>query len=70
MLIETESDTEAAILSGLMAEHGIPVFREDSSPYAGAMRVIGGMAYGVKVMVPGTFYEQAKSLLDSLEEGL
>lgn len=68
MLIEAESDLEAAIISGLMAEHGIPVRREDSSPYTGAMRVIGGLAYEIMLMVPEPFYEQAKALLDEIEE--
>jgi hypothetical protein len=68
LLIEAESDLEAAIIGGLMAEHGIPIRREDSSPYTGAMRVIGGMAYEVRLMVPGPLYEQAKQLLASLED--
>jgi len=68
VLIEAESDLEAAIISGLMAEHGIPIRREDSSPYTGAMRVIGGLAYEVTLMVPGALYEQARALLDEIEE--
>lgn len=68
LLIEAESDLDAAIISGLMAEHGIPVRKEDSSPYTGAMRVIGGMAYEVRLMVPKLLYEQAKNLLVSLED--
>ena len=68
LLIEAESDVEAAIISGLLAEHGIPVRKEDSSPYTGAMRVIGGMAYEVKLMVPGPLYAQAKNLLVNLED--
>lgn len=68
LLIEAESDLDAAIISGLMAEHGIPVRKEDSSPYTGAMRVIGGMAYEVRLMVPEPLYEQAKNLLVSLED--
>ena len=68
VLVEAESDLEAAIISGLMAEHGIPIRREDSSPYTGAMRVIGGLAYEVTLMVPGPLYEQARALLDEIEE--
>jgi len=68
MLVEAESDLEAAIISGLMAEHGIPVRREDSSPYTGAMRVIGGLAYEVTLMVPRLLYGQAKALLDEIEK--
>jgi hypothetical protein len=68
LLIEAESDLEAAIIDGLMAENGIPVRKEDSSPYTGAMRVIGGMAYEVRLLVPGPLYKQAKQLLASLED--
>jgi hypothetical protein len=68
MLVEAESDIEADIISGLLAENGIPARRADSSPYTGAMRVIGGMAYEIKIMVPGPLYGKARELLEEFSE--
>jgi hypothetical protein len=63
MLVEAESDIEADIIAGLLVENGIPVRKEDSSPYTGAMRVIGGLAYEIKILVPSPLLENAKLLL-------
>ncbi len=63
MLVEAENDIEADIITGLLTENGIPVRKEDSSPYTGAMRVIGGLAYEVKILVPSSLLENARILL-------
>ncbi len=63
VLVETENDLEADIVCGFLSENGIPARKADSNPYAGAMRVIGGQAVEVHVLVPGVFLEQAQALL-------
>lgn len=65
MLVEAEDELEADIIRGFLLENGIPSRKEDSSPYTGAMRVIGGAVFEVWVMVPHSLLEQAKALLDS-----
>jgi len=64
-LVEAENDIEAEIIQGMLMENGIPVRRADSSPYTGALRVIGGMAYEVVIMVPDLFVQEAKKILES-----
>ena len=68
-LIEVDHDLEADIIIGFLQEHGIPSRKADSSPYTGAMRVIGGLAYEVQIYVPMSFLEQAKGYLEDLKGG-
>ncbi len=65
-LVETANDVEADIVCGFLQEAGIPAEKQDSSPYTGAMRVIGGMAPEVQVVVPEAFLRQARELLKDL----
>ena len=67
VLVEADNDIEAEIICGFLQDKGIPARKADSSPYAGAMRVIGGMAVEVQILVPETFMNQAKELLDALK---
>ena len=67
VLVEADNDIEAEIICGFLQNKGIPARKADSSPYTGAMRVIGGMAVEVQVLVPETFRNQAKELLDALK---
>ena len=67
VLVEADNDIEAEIICGFLQDKGIPARKADSSPYAGAMRVIGGMAVEVQILVPETFMNQAKELLDTLK---
>jgi len=67
VLVEADNDIEAEIICGFLQNKGIPARKADSSPYTGAMRVIGGMAVEVQVLVPETFMNQAKELLDALK---
>lgn len=67
VLVEADNDIEAEIICGFLQDKGIPVRKADSSPYAGAMRVIGGMAVEVQILVPETFLDQAKELLAALK---
>lgn len=69
LLIEADNDMEADIICGFLQENGIPSRKADSSPYTGAMRVIGGQAVEVQILVPKPFIEQAKNLLDSFKAG-
>jgi hypothetical protein len=68
VLIEAENDIEAEIICGMLTENGIPVRKADSSPYTGALRVIGGMAYEVVIMVPDSFAKEARILLESYRD--
>lgn len=70
ILIEAENDLEADIICGFLQEKGIPARKADSSPYAGAMRVIGGQALEVQVLVPQPFLEQAAKLLIDIDPDL
>ncbi len=70
ILVEAGNDVEADIICGFLKDKGIPSKKADSSPYAGAMRVIGGQAVEVQVLVPEPFLKQAKELLDNFEAGL
>lgn len=67
LLVETANDVEADIVCGFLREAGIPADKRDSSPYTGAMRVIGGLAPEVQVLVPAAFHDQAQKLLDDLD---
>ncbi len=62
-LLEVDNDVEADIVCGFLQEKGIPARKADSSPYGGAMRVIGGQAFEVQVLVPETFLEKARQEL-------
>jgi hypothetical protein len=64
VLVEADNDIEADIICGFLQEQGIPARKTDSSPYTGAMRVIGGLVVEVQVLVPEPFLEQAKALLE------
>ncbi len=66
ILVEADNDVEADIICGFLQEKGVPARKTDSSPYAGAMRIIGGQAVEVQVLVPGPFLEQAKKLLKEI----
>ncbi len=65
-LVEADNDLEADIICGFLQEKGVPTQKTDSSPYTGAMRVIGGQAVEVQILVPETFREQAKAFLNTL----
>ncbi len=65
--MEAENDLEANIVCGFLQEKGIPARKVDSSPYTGAMRVIGGQALEVRVIVPEPFYKQARKLLNATD---
>ena len=66
-LVEADNDIEAEIICGFLQEKGIPARKADSSPYTGAMRVIGGLAVEIQILVPEPFLDQAKLLLDQFE---
>ena len=68
VLVEADNDIEAEIICGFLTEKGIPARKADSSPYTGAMRVIGGMAVEVQILVPDSFLKQAEELLVSVFE--
>mgnify|MGYP001123424669 CR=1 FL=1 len=68
LLIEAENDLEADIICGFMQEQGIPTRKADSSPYTGAMRVIGGLAVEVQILVPENMLEEARTVLATLEK--
>jgi len=70
VLVETNNDIEADILCGFLRDKGIPARKADSNPYAGAMRVIGGQAVEVQVLVPRPFLEQAKELLQDFSSDI
>lgn len=63
VLVEADNDLEADIICGFLREKGIPAQKKDSSPYAGAMRVIGGQALEVQVLVPEAFLSKARVLI-------
>ncbi len=67
VLTEALNDLEAEIITGFLKEQGIPAQKSDSSPYTGAMRVIGGMAPEVQILVPETFFAEARALIAGLE---
>jgi len=67
LLVEANNDVEADIICGFLQDNGIPTRKADSSPYTGAMRVIGGLAVEVEIYVPEPFFEPAKELLISFE---
>ncbi len=69
VLVEADNDLEADIICGFLQEKGVPARKADSSPYAGAMRVIGGQAVEVQVLVPKTFLEEGKKLLSDIDSG-
>jgi len=66
-LLEADNDIEADIICGFLQEKGIAARKVDSSPYTGAMRVIGGQAVEVQILVPGPFLKQAKELIDAFD---
>ncbi len=63
LLIEADNDVEADIICGFLPDKGIPARKADSSPYTGAMRVIGGLAVEVQVLVPESLFEEALEIL-------
>lgn len=65
VLTEARDDLEAAIIAGFLQERGVPARKADSSAYTGAMRVIGGMALQVQVLVPEAYFEKARALLQN-----
>lgn len=67
VLVEADNDIEAEIICGFLQDKGIPARKADSSPYAGAMRVIGGMAVEVQILVPEAFLDHAKELIAAFE---
>ena len=69
LLREAANDLEAKIISDFLHDQGIPARLMDSSPYTGAMRIIGGMSPEVEIYVPQAFIEQARGLLIDIEEG-
>ena len=70
LLTEATNDVEADIICGFLKDNNIPAKTADSSPYTGAMRVIGGLAYEVSILVPEPFLDEAKKLLTGLEDKL
>lgn len=70
ILIEAHNDVEADIVCGFLQEKGIPAKKADSSPYAGAMRIIGGQAMEVHVLVPESFLQEASELLLKIDPDL
>jgi hypothetical protein len=70
VLMEAENDVEADIICGFLYEKGIPTRKADSSPYTGAMRVIGGLAFEVQILVPEPMLAQAKQLINDSEGGI
>lgn len=70
LLMEAGDDVEAEIICGFLQEKGIPTQKMDSSPYTGAMRVIGGMAVEVLIYVPESFLEQAKESCKQIRDGI
>lgn len=70
VLMEAENDVEAEIICGYLYEKGISTRKADSSPYTGAMRVIGGLAFEVQILVPEPMLAQAKQLINDSEGGI
>ncbi len=70
ILVEAHNDVEADIICGFLQEKGIPAKKADSSPYAGAMRVIGGQAMEVQILVPESFLQEASELLLDIDPDL
>lgn len=68
LLVEADNDIEADIICGFMQERGIPARKADSSPYTGAMRVIGGLAVEVQILVPEPFLKEARALINKIDE--
>jgi len=67
--MEADNDLEADIILGFLQDKGVPAKKTDSSPYTGAMRVIGGLAVEVQILVPDSFEQEARSLIDNLKGG-
>lgn len=61
-LLEVFTEMEADIIVGMLEANGIP-FRKEADSFTGAMRVIGGQAYEVRILVPAKMVEQARALL-------
>lgn len=68
-LVEVFNDVEADIVCGLLQSAGIPCRKEDSDPLIGAMRVIGGQAFVIQILVPERLLNQAQDLLSAAKEG-
>ncbi len=62
-IIEAENDIEANIISSCLNSSGIPVKLVDGDPYSGAMRVIGGLANNITIMVPEEYYNKATEVI-------
>lgn len=67
LLVEAFNDVEADIICGMLETNGIPAKKEDRDSLSGAMRVIGGQATEVQVMVPLELLDKARKLLRTLE---
>ncbi len=67
-LLEAFNDVEAEIICGLLQSANIPCRKADRDALAGAMRVIGGQAYEIRIMVPQRLLPQARLLLRSATE--
>mgnify|MGYP000305016771 CR=1 FL=1 len=68
VLTEAANDIEADIICGFLQDKGIPARKADSSPYTGAMRVIGGLAVELQILVPDSFLTQAEEILHDFNE--
>ncbi|MBS3943016.1 MAG: DUF2007 domain-containing protein [Dethiobacter sp.] len=69
LLVEVFNDVEADLVCGLLQSAGIPCRKEDSDTLTGAMRVIGGQAFEIQILVPERLLKQARDLLISAKEG-
>ncbi|HOL17006.1 MAG TPA: DUF2007 domain-containing protein, partial [Bacillota bacterium] len=67
-LAEAFNDVEAEIICGLLQSANIPCRKVDRDALAGAMRVIGGQAYEIRILVPRRLLQQARELLRSAKE--
>lgn len=67
-LVEAFNDLEGDIIFGLLESAGIPARKKDRNSYTGAMRIIGGQAYEIKILVPAHRLEEAQALLREVAE--
>ncbi|HPU01179.1 MAG: hypothetical protein GX890_05185 [Firmicutes bacterium] len=67
-LMRAFNDLEAEIACGLLRQDSIPVRLKESDPLTGAMRVLGGQAYEIDILVPRQMLPRAKALLAAAEK--